>query len=158
MLYLSVISTFLFNPPFRIFHNLNLLLQLCLYCFLLCASVIYSSFSSSNMFSPASEPLHMLCLLLETPFLPLQPAESYTFFCCCCSVPSHVWLFATPWTTSCQASSSLSIIHSFGVSLSFTNSLSITHLFWWVFSELHFRLDSPTLCCHNSCISFLELL
>ena len=32
---------------------------------------------------------------------------------------SHVWLFATPWTTSCQAS------------LSITNSQSLCPLSWW---------------------------
>ena len=33
----------------------------------------------------------------------------FSNYCCCCSVPSHVRLFATPWTAACQASLALTI-------------------------------------------------
>ena len=47
-------------------------------------------FQFLHMFSPASEPLHMLCSLLETPFLPLQQ-EGMKYWCVCvsCSVMSN---------------------------------------------------------------------
>ena len=57
--------------------------------------------------------------------------QTDTWKLCCCSVPSHVWFFETPWAAAYQASLSLTISRSLPKFMSIASVMPSSHLILW---------------------------
>ena len=82
----------------------------------------------------------------------LSPTKiSNDVYNCCCSVTSHVWLFATQWTAACQASLSHTISWNLPKFMSIASVMPSSHLIRWHPLLLSFSLNSVAQLCLTIC-------